>query len=79
MNANYDLLRNKEIIAILDGDTQLEENNEIRIAMPYLSGPDLCELSQKFGCYQEYHWGNNNKPNLSRWQYMDNLLKYKYC
>lgn len=76
MNANYDLLRNKEIIAILDGDTQLEENNEIRIAMPYLSGPDLCELSQKFGCYQEYHWGNNNKPNLSRWQYMDNLFKF---
>lgn len=76
MNINYDLLRNKEIIAILDGDTQLEEVNEIRIAMPYLSGPDLCELSQKFGLYQEYHWGNSNKPNLSRWQYMDNLLKF---
>ena len=76
MNKNYDLLRNKDIIAILDGDSQIEEIDGIRIAMPYLSGPMLCELSQKFGCYQEYYWGNSSKPNLSRWQYMDNILKY---
>ena len=50
MKTNYELLRNKEIIAILDGDTQIEEVNDIRISMPYLSGPMLCELSQKFGC-----------------------------
>lgn len=76
MNKNYDLLRRKDIIAILDGDSQIEEIDGIRIAMPYLSGPMLCELSQKFGCYQEYYWGNSSKPNLSRWQYMDNILKY---
>lgn len=76
MNKNYDLLRSKDIIAILDGDSQIEEIDGIRIAMPYLSGPMLCELSQKFGCYQEYYWGNGSKPNLSRWQYMDNILKY---
>lgn len=74
MNSNFSLLRKKEIIEILDGDTQIEENDEIRISMPYLSGPDLCELSQKFGCFQEYYWGNSSKPNLSRWQYMDNIL-----
>ena len=51
MNTNYNLLKNKEIIAILDGDFQIEEVDGIRIAMPYLSGPMLCELSQKFGCY----------------------------
>ena len=44
--------------------------------MPYLSGPMLCELFQKFGCYQEYYWGNSSKTNLSRWHYMDNLLEY---
>ena len=55
MNSNFSLLRKKEIIEILDGDTQIEENDEIRISMPYLSGPDLCELSQKFGCFQEYY------------------------
>ena len=76
MKTNYELLRNKEIIAILDCDTQIEEVNDIRISMPYLSGPMLCELSQKFGCYQEYYWGNSSKPNLSRWQYMDNILEY---
>lgn len=76
MNTNYELLRRKEIIEILDGDTTIEEIDGVRIAMPYLSGPQLCELSQKFGCYQEYYWGKSKKPNLSRWQYLDNLLKY---
>ena len=76
MTNNYELLRNKDIIAILDGDSQIEEIDGIRIAMPYISGPMLCELSQKFWCYQEYYWGNSSKPNLSRWQYMDNILKY---
>ena len=76
MESNYELLRKKEIIEILDGDTTIEEVNGIRIAMPYLSGPQLCDLSQKFGCFQEYYWGNSKKVNLSRWQYLDNLLKY---
>lgn len=76
MKQNYDLLRSKDIIAILDGDTQIEELDGLRIAMPYLSGPMLCELSQKFGYYQKYYWGNGSKPNLSRWQYMDNILEY---
>ena len=76
MNNNYSLLRSKDIIAVLDGDFQIEEVDGIRIAMPYLSGPMLCELSQKFGYYQEYYWGNSSKPNLSRWQYMDNILEY---
>ncbi len=76
MNNNYNLLRNKDIITILDGDFQIEEVDGIRIAMPYLSGPMLCELSQEFGYYQEYYWGNSSKPNLSRWQYMDNILEY---
>lgn len=76
MSNNYNLLRSKDIIAILDGDFQIEEVDGIRIAMPYLSGPMLCELSQKFGYYQEYYWGNSSKPNLSRWQYMDNILEY---
>lgn len=76
MNNNYNLLRSKDIITILDGDFQIEEVDGIRIAMPYLSGPMLCELSQEFGYYQEYYWGNSSKPNLSRWQYMDNILEY---
>ena len=67
MNTNYNLLKNKEIIAILDGNFQIEEVDGIRITMPYLSEPMLCEIPQKFGCYQEYYWGNSSKTNLSRW------------
>lgn len=77
MNSNYELLRNKEIIEILDGDKIIEEIDCFnKIKMPYLSGPQLCALSQKFGCHQEYYWANSNKTNLSRWIYLDNLMDY---
>ena len=33
MNTNYNLLKIKEIIAILDGDFQIEEVDGIRIAI----------------------------------------------
>ena len=52
MNNNYSLLRSKDIIAILNGDFQIEGVDGIRIVMPYLNGPMLCELSQKFRCCQ---------------------------
>ena len=75
MNTNYNLLKNKEIIAILDGDFQIEEVDGIRIAMPYLSGPMLCELSQKFGCYQEYY--SQIKKNINRGlNYFDNFFLF---
>lgn len=75
----YELLRNREIIAILDGDTKFGEYEfeddctTIQIAMPYLSGPDLCNLSTMFGLPAIYTWGGVNH---SRWQYLDNLLNY---
>lgn len=74
----YKLLRNKEIIAILDGDTkfgdyEFEDGTSVKIAMPYLSGPDLCALSSLFGLPVSYSWGGTNQ---SRWQYLDDLLKY---
>ena len=53
-NSNsYNLLKTKEIIAILDGDTkygkyEFKDGTEIQIAMPYLSGPDLCGLSMEY-------------------------------
>ena len=76
MQEEFNLLRNKEIIAILDGDTKYEDitfddDSSVKIAMPYLSGPDLCALSSLFGLPETYSWGG---VNLSRWQYLDNLL-----
>lgn len=66
---NYNLLRTKEIIAILDGDTVLYELNNRQMGMPYLSGPTICEISGRFGFPQEY-------SAYSRWQYFDELLIY---
>ncbi len=75
----FELLRIKSILAILDGDTDFGELNiddnarKIKIAMPYLSGPKICELSSKFGFSQSYSWNGGAK---SRWDYLDTLLKY---
>lgn len=41
--------------------------------MPYMSGPDLCELCTQFGLPMTYTWGGQN---MSRWMYMDKLLGY---
>lgn len=69
MENNFGLLKTKQIIGVLDGDTPLEENEKYTLRMPYLSGPRLCEISEMLGFYQEY-------SNLSRWMYLDNLMEY---
>ena len=75
----FRLLMTKRIYAILDGDTTFDDytfgddSSTTKIAMPYLSGPDLCNLSTRFGCPATYAWGGTN---LSRWQYLENLLEY---
>lgn len=77
-NNLFSLLRNKEIIAILDGDTkygdyEFKDDRSIKISMPYLTGSDLCGLSKLFGLPVTYSW---NGGALSRWQYLDNLLEH---
>ena len=68
-NNDFELLKQKEIINILIGDTKYGENEEI--SMPYLSGPILCEISTIFGfavdCFETRH---------SRWVYLYDLLEY---
>ena len=66
-NDTISLLRNKEIIAILDGDTkygdyEFEDYTTIKIAMPYLSGADLCALSTLFDLPVTYSW--NTQPRV---------------
>lgn len=78
MNDPFTLLKNKEIIAILDGDTkygdyEFEDCRTVKISMPYLSGADLCALSTLFGFPVTYSWSGGA---LSRWQYLDNLLEH---
>lgn len=77
--SKYELLREKKILAILDGDTDfgfLEingENSNIKVSMPYLSGPMLCDMSNKFGLPVTYAWNGGAQ---SRWAYMDDLLAH---
>lgn len=69
MTNNYGLLRRKDIIAILDGDVLIEEKENYRVQMPYLSGPKLVEMSNDFGLSRVY-------GSESRWVYLDDLLEY---
>lgn len=76
--SKFELLRTKPILAILDGDTEfgsveVSPTKSIRNALPYLSGPMICEISSKFGLPAAYSWSGGAK---SRWEYMDDLLKH---
>ncbi len=78
-NNPFELLRNKSIIEILDGDKDFGEvsfpscKSPIKISMPYLSGPIICDISSRFGLAVSYSWGGGSQ---SRWSYLDDLLKY---
>lgn len=74
--SNYELLRAKPILTILDGDTkfgeiQISPTKTINNALPYLSGPMLCEISTKFGLPVNY---SRNGGAQSRWVYLDDLF-----
>lgn len=70
---NYSLLINRKIIDVLIGDMKLYGE----FSLPYMSGPDLCQLSTTFGLARTYTWGNNRiGANKSRWEYMQDLLKF---
>ena len=77
--SKFELLREKNILSILDGDVDfgtLEINGTdsgIKISMPYLSGPTLCDISNKFGLPVTYGWNGGAQ---SRWVYLDDLLAY---
>lgn len=77
--SKFELLREKSILSILDGDVDfgtLEVNGTdsgIKISMPYLSGPALCDISNKFGLPVPYGWNGGAQ---SRWAYLDDLLAH---
>ena len=68
---SFKLLINRKIIDILIGDQKVTDDH----ALPYLSGPKLCELSTTFGLQRTYRYGSG-ACNLSRWEYMSDLLGY---
>lgn len=73
---SFELLRAKPILTILDGDTkfgeiQISPTKVINNALPYLTGPMLCEISNKFGLPVNY---SRNGGAQSRWVYLDDLF-----
>ena len=79
VQSNFQLLRTKSILAILDGDVDFGEiptsfaKGNIKISLPYLSGSRLCEISTQFGLPETYSWNGGAK---SRGEYLDKLLEY---
>ena len=74
----YRQLMTKDIYAILDGDESFgeyesQEGKKIKIGLPYLSGPVLCDISTKFGKPVSYVWGSGAP---SRWTYVEDLLNH---
>lgn len=69
---DFSLLINRKIIDILIGDVKLYGE----YTLPYMSGPALCQLSTQFGLARTYTWGNRGMVNKSRWEYMQDLLKF---
>ncbi len=74
----YRNLMTKDIYAILDGDEsygeyESREGKKARIALPYLSGPALCDISTKFGKTVKYP---RNGGALSRCNYVEDLLNH---
>ena len=69
----YNLLTNKEILAIINGDREFDKINHIKISMPYLSGPDLCSISTIFGLPRFYE---HTEDRRSRWIYLSDLIKF---
>lgn len=72
----FELLTEKSILAILDGDSKFgsfkvnDDEGEVPICMPYLSGSAICEISYKFGL------PSSSIRGVSRWQYLDELISY---
>lgn len=77
----YKVLKNKRIVEVLDGDEtfgNFERHDtdsyfgvaDLKIAMPRLSGPDICDVAKTFGSTTEY------TGIKSRWQYMFDLIDY---
>ena len=69
VTSKYELLKRKDIITILDGDVTIEEKDNYKVKMPYLSGPKLVEICNEFGLPKKY--GSD-----SRWVYLDELFEY---
>lgn len=68
--AGFNLLKSKDVYAILDGDTSFRSDAlDEEVSLPYQSGPKLVEVLNKFGIDASY-------DSSSRWMYVEVLLEH---
>lgn len=70
---NFELLRNREIITIFDGDKVFGSYYSTQVSMPYMRNADICNTLIMFGYEQKYIMGCQS---LSRWNVFDILLEH---
>lgn len=70
----YEILEDKSILGVLDGDETFGDFEastiDLKLTMPRLSGPDICNIARMFGATLEYD------GTKFRWQYMLDLINY---
>lgn len=64
----FELLKKKDIYAILDGDMDFVEYKNKKYGFPYQRGVDLIEICRNFGLEME--------SSMSRWMYIEALFEY---
>lgn len=69
---DWNLLKDKEIIALLIGDKPVADELIYQFSMPYMKGLEICELSSKLGLIQRY----DSADKKSRTNYMNDLIEY---
>lgn len=69
---NWNVLKEKDIIDLMIGDSAIESDGLFDYTMPSMSGPSICEFGGKFGLNIDY-W---NSEKMSRWLYMKKILDY---
>jgi len=70
---DFELLRNKEIITIFDGDKVFGYYYSTQVSMPYMRNSDICNTLIMFGYDQKFIMGCQS---LSRWNVFDILLEH---
>lgn len=76
-NKDWKLLKEKDLIQIFDGDASIGTVNikkhKVIMSLRYLSGPDICDLSEGMGESIDYLDENGNTQ--SRWMYFEDLIE----
>lgn len=67
MQKDYEGLKNKDIYAILDGDTEVAGYEGKKYGMPYHAASSLMQICDLFNC--------SSQSGFSRWVYVEQLLE----